>query len=92
MKKIIKGEKKFLLTKDAIFVDVPHYDELKPENVIEKYNLEKDQTWPKLIEFCPELRDRKNRPKDRTFFYNVLNTLKPKFIDTMVTNAIHKRD
>ena len=92
MKKIIKGEKKYLLTKDVIFVDVPHYDELKPENVIEKCHLEKDQIWPRLSEFCPELRDRKNRPKDRTFFYNVLNTLKPKFIDTMVINAIHKRD
>ena len=35
MKKIIKLEKPYLLTKDVTFVDVPHYDELKPENVIE---------------------------------------------------------
>ena len=49
MKKIIKGEKKFLLTKDVKFVDVPLYDELKPENVIEKANLKKDQIWPKLL-------------------------------------------
>ena len=34
MKKIIKGDKSFLLTKDVLFVDVPHFDELKPENII----------------------------------------------------------
>ena len=45
----------------------------------------------KLCNFCPELRDRKY-PKDRTFFYNVLNTIKPEFIDKMVLNAINIRE
>ena len=49
MKKIIKGEKKYLLTKDVVFVDVPLYDELKPENVIDKSNLKKDQIWHSLL-------------------------------------------
>ena len=34
MKKIMAGEKKFLLTKDILFVEVPHYEELRLENVI----------------------------------------------------------
>ena len=92
MKKIIKLEKPFLLTKDVIFVDVPHYDELKPENVIETCYLKKDkEIWNKLLNFCSELRERKY-PKDRTFFYNVLNTIKPQFIDKIVLNAIDNRE
>ena len=35
MKKIIKGEKNFLFTKEIRFVEVPQYEELKPENVID---------------------------------------------------------
>ena len=44
-----------------------------------------------MLSFCPELKDRK-RPKDRTFFYNVLNTIKPNFIDSVVLKAIDNRE
>ena len=47
-------------------------------------------TYNRLIEFCPELKDKK-RPKDREFFYNILNTLIPKCVDRMVYNSIVKR-
>ena len=50
----------------------------------------KPTTYKRLIEFCPELKDKK-RPKDREFFYNILNTLIPKCVDRMVYNALVKR-
>ena len=40
MKKIIAGDKEFLLTSAVKFVDVPQYDELTPENVIHTCKLE----------------------------------------------------
>ena len=91
MKKIINLQKPFLLTKDVIFVDVPHYEELKPENVIETCKLKSDnKIWPQILSYCPELKEKKY-PKDRTFFFNVLNTIKHGFVDNMVLNAIESR-
>ena len=34
IKKVMAGSKKYLFTKEILFVEVPHYDELKPENLI----------------------------------------------------------
>ena len=49
--------------------------------------LEKSDRWPDLLEYCPELKFVK-RPKDRTYFYNILNTILPKCVDRMVFNAM----
>ena len=70
------------------FVTVPFYDELEPKNVIEKMNLEKDYglIWNSLKNFMPEL-ETKKVPKDRKFFFDMLNTLKPHVVDRMVHNA-----
>ena len=65
------------------FVHVPHYDELAPENVISTLGINNEKlskNWADLLEYCPELRYRK-RPKDRDFFFNVLNTIKPKSVE-----------
>ena len=42
--------------------------------------------YPKLLVLCPELKYN-DKPKDRNFFFNVINTLKPKIIDKIVYNA-----
>ena len=69
------------------FVHVPHYDELKPSNVIEQLSLKKsEKMWNKLLSYCPELKY-KSSPKDRDFFYNILNTLWPKIVEKLVYNA-----
>ena len=49
--------------------------------------LEKSDTWPDLLESCPELKHAK-RPKDRAYFYNILNTIIPRCVDRMVFNAM----
>ena len=35
MKDIISGNKEFLKTNEVSYVDVPMFDELKPENIID---------------------------------------------------------
>ena len=42
--------------------------------------------YPKLLILCPELKY-KDKPKDRDFFFNVLNTMKEGTIDKIVYNA-----
>ena len=70
MKNIISGANtNFLRTSEVRYVDVPTYDELKPELVIEHMKLNKGhKLWNKLIGFCPEL-ESKGKPKDRDFFF-----------------------
>jgi hypothetical protein len=60
------------------FVHVPYYDELKPESVLNYLNLGKTekQIWSQIKNYCPEL-NYKSTPKDREFFFNILNTLIP---------------
>ena len=93
MKALIDGEKETMLTKDVLFVNVPRFDELKPENVIKHMDLEmKDpKIWKLLLNYCPEIKYNR-KPKDRTFFYNILNTILPKCIDKFVYNALKKRE
>ena len=38
MKEIICGKRKYFLSKDIIFVEVPNYDERSPKNLIESLN------------------------------------------------------
>ena len=88
MKKIISGKKPYLLKKDIIYVTVPTYDEFKPSNVISEMELKtnKKDIWEQLKNFCPEL-ELRDQPKDREFFYNILNKIKPNCIDKIVRNA-----
>ncbi len=75
--------------KDVNFVHVPLFDELKPQHVLEKMNLEKNnlKIYEDLLHFCPELKIKK-WPKDREFFFNILNSLKFGCIDSIVSKAI----
>ena len=42
--------------------------------------------WNDIGEYCPELLS-KDQPKDRDFFYNVLNTIKPRCIEQIIDNT-----
>ena len=71
------------------FVHIPYFDELSPINVLEYLNLEKKNSdiWNKIKLYCPEL-NYKSNPKDREFFFNVINTLIPNSVEKMVYNAL----
>ena len=92
MKKIINGQKPYLLWKDIKLVTVDAYSELKPSNVINEMELKtkRKELYSELKQYCPELEYKEN-PKDRDFFFNVLNTLEPNCIDRIVRNACLNR-
>ena len=52
---------------------------------------EDKEFWIKILNYCPEL-NQKEGPKDRTFFFNILNTIKLYCVDKVVYNAIKQRD
>ena len=89
MKKIISGDRPYLKLTEIKFVDVPLYDELQPSNVIKQMKLKekgKEESWKALLQYCPEL-SYKEQPKDRDFFYNVLNTIIPNCVTKIAYNA-----
>ena len=43
MKDIISGDMPFKLTKDILYVDVPYFDELKPEKIIEALKIQQNK-------------------------------------------------
>ena len=81
-----------MYSKKVNYVHVPQFDELKPENVILAINLEKSDStiYKRIVQFCPEIKYT-NKPKDREFFFNILNTLKEALVDKLVFNAIKSR-
>ena len=77
--------------KDVKWVQVPYFDELNPETVIEFLKIKTNKSlWQKILNYCPELEFKKN-PKDRDFFYNILNTLKSGCMDQIVHHAYRDR-
>ena len=69
------GKRFYFLIKDINFVTVPLYDELTPTNIMKKMGIiENSEMYNKLLQYCPEIKT-KGSPKDRNFFFNVLNTV-----------------
>ena len=69
-------------------VTVDTYSELKPSNVINEMELKttRKDLYIELKKYLPEL-EFKDEPKDREFFFNVLNTLESNCIDRIIRNA-----
>jgi len=47
--------------------------------------------WELLKHYMPELKRKKKEPKDRAFFFNILNTLSDRVVDKMVYHAEEAR-
>ena len=92
MKNLINGNSEIMYIKNVDFVHVPQFDELKPLNVLKKMNLQENNKtlYKKILNYCPEIKYR-GYPKDREFFFNILNTIEPKIVDKMVISAFKHR-
>ena len=53
----MNGSRDYIKTNDVIYVSVPLYQELKPENVLKELNWKDnyEEGWQKLLNFCPEI-------------------------------------
>ena len=73
-KAVLAGQKQLLKKQEVSYITVPHYDELSVKAL-----------WPELkkdgefMQFFPAEYP-KGRGPPREYFYNVLNTLKPEYL------------
>ena len=81
IKQVLRDEKKLLDINKVKYVNVPYYDELSVKNF-----------WPRVqedTEFMKYMPDPTpdGRIPDRKFFWNVLNTVQPKYVKDVITYA-----
>jgi hypothetical protein len=82
----LKNEKKVLKESDVKQIIVPKYDELSVKNL--QLQVFDD---PLVKDYFPDMNDNK-RTIDRTFFYNVLNTVYPEYLSKLVDHALEVRN
>ena len=74
LKQIFADEKKLLKLSELRVVNVPKYDELSVKNVFQ--NLKEDKEF---MQYFPDVFP-KGREPDRTYVFNVLNTIRPDYV------------
>ena len=81
MKDVFANRKKLLLIDEVRVITVPRYDELSVKNLSEK--LKNDEI---LMAYMPT-NLAKSRTLDRTYFHNVLNTVRPEVLPMAIKHA-----
>ena len=82
---VFAEEKSLLKLSDVKWINVPRFDELSVESLEKQF---KDDA--KFQRFLPN-RLPKGRQPDRTYYFNVLNTLYPDYIAELILHANGKR-
>ena len=81
LRQILSEEKVMLPLTEVKFVNVPMYDELSVKNL-----------WPsckgnaQLMKYFPDKLP-KGRLPDRKYFFDILNTVKPDYVDKLIKHA-----
>ena len=81
LKAILADEKKLLKLSELRCVSVPKYDELSVQRIFPMI-----QNDPLVMKYFPD-EYQKNRYPDRTYTFNVLNTIRPEFVQKMIAHA-----
>ena len=86
LKEVLAEEKDLLELKDVSWINVPLFDELSVINI-----------WPMTKEdeqikrYFPEKLP-KGRVPDREYFFNILNTFQPVYVDQIIRHANDQRN
>lgn len=81
LKQVLDNKKTLLALKDVKWVNPPKYDEISVLNLYPRY-----QTDPAFMRYMPD-RLAKGKYPDRTYFFNVLNTLYEDRVQQMIEHA-----
>ena len=81
LKSVLADKKKLLKLKDVSFISVPRYPELTVKTLFE--HLKND---PQFMAYLPDKFPR-GHPPDREYFWNVLNTLQPEYVERVIAHA-----
>ena len=86
LKLVLSGEKDLLKMTELRPINAPHYDEISVKNILPR--VAKDEA---IMRYLPT-----NLPNgrviDRTYFFNVLNTVQPKYMSGIIEHANRMRN
>ena len=78
---VLKGDKALLPMAACKFVTVPKYDELGVMHIFPKFHGD-----PAVMQFLQDEYP-KDRYPDRSYFYNILNSVHPEYVKKMIEHA-----
>jgi hypothetical protein len=81
LRDILQDKKKLMKQSEIRMVTVPKYDELSVKTLLPQW-----QDDPEFWVYFPDKLP-KDRVPDRDYFFTILNTLKPEYVDEMVRHA-----
>ena len=81
LKQVLNNHKKLLKLKDVKWVNPPKYDEISVANLYPKYAMD-----PAFMAYMPDHLPKGKFP-DRTYFFNVMNTLYEDGVQAMIAHA-----
>ena len=85
LKQVFSGQKDLLPKSQVAFIQVPHYDELSVKKIYPQ--MQKD---PDFTKYFPD-KYPKDKGPPREYFFNVLNTLHPEFLQGCMHHANEQR-
>ena len=85
LRQILADQKSLLKLNEVERIEVPKYEELSVLNLYDKFKEDAD-----LMRYFPD-RLPKNRLPDRTYFFNILNTVYPDYTAELVRTALNNR-
>ena len=85
LKDVLAGKKQLMKKTQVAYIQVPHYDELSVKNIWPMF-----QKDPTFASFFPSTW-RKDKGPPRQYFFNVLNTLYPEYLQNVMAHANEQR-
>ena len=86
LRDVLAERKKLLKLQDVKLISVPKYEELSVKNLFP--HLKND---PNFMMYLPD-KYPKGHPPDREYFFNVLNTLNPEYMSSVIKHASRLRN
>ena len=81
LRQILAEDKQLLKMSEVKQVNIPKFDELSVKNLFPKFKEDAD-----VMSYLPDRLPSGKLP-DRTYFFNVLNTVRPEYVKEMVEHA-----
>ena len=85
LKQVVNEDKELLHTTEVKWVNVPQYDELSVKSLWPEVSKQKE-----VMRYMPD-KQRKGQQISRAYFFNVLNTVMPAYVDKLLRHANNKR-
>ena len=86
LKQVLNEEKDLFRKEDVKFINMPHFDELSVKRIMPEV-----RNFPEAMLYFPS-KERKGLVMNREYFFNILNTVVPKYVQKIVQNANNLRN